>query len=75
MGLCGKESSALKSRLVRNMLVEMPYGCRGHEDRCLQDPVRKVGGRAEEAGTEVVRATESGAGLHRPSLEALRFRF
>lgn len=37
--------------------------------------MRKVGGRAEEAGTEVVRATESGAGLHRPSLEALRFRF
>lgn len=41
-GLCGKESSALKSRLVRNTLVEMPYGCKGHEDRCLQDLARKV---------------------------------
>ena len=75
MGLCGKESSALKSRLVRNMLVELLYGCRGREDRCLQDPKRKVSGRAKEAGTEVVRATQSGAGLHKPSLEVLRFRF
>lgn len=75
MGLCGKESSALKSRLVTNTLVELLYGCRSREDRCLQDPMRKVGGRAEEAGTEVVRATQSGAGLHRPSLEVLRFRF
>ena len=75
MGLCGKESSALKSRLVTNTLVELLYGCRSREDKCLQDPTRKVGGRAEEAGAEVVRATQSGAGLHRPSLEVLRFRF
>ena len=54
---------------------EVQTGEKHREDRCLQDPTRKVSGRAKEAGTEVVRATQSGAGLHKPSLEVLRFRF
>ena len=38
-------------------------------------PAGKVSRRTYDAETEVVRTEQTGAGVRRPSLEALRFRF